>query len=386
MIYLDNAATSFPKPPQVAQRMTHYLTKVGASINRSVYGPAQEAGAVTLRLRERLGSFLGFSGKPTHVILTSGCTASLNIAIQGWLSPGDHCVVSAMEHNAVMRPLTALGVDFDRIPCDSTGKLDPADLEPLLRHNTRLVILSHASNVCGTIQDAEAVGAVCRSRGIPLLLDAAQTAGHIPVSFEKIGCSAMAVPGHKGLLGPGGVGALLLSQAYAENLRPLLSGGTGSASHEEVQPHYLPDKFEPGTPNIPGYYGWEAALQWLEAAGIDALRKHELERMDQFLRGIASISGVRLCGSRKLQDRVCVFALDFTHMDNAAAGHRLEQEFGILTRCGLHCAPNAHRTLGTFPGGVVRFSFGWDTTEAQVSQVLQAIEILAGDSHAEYMP
>jgi len=373
MRYLDNAATSFPKPPQVAERMHQYITQVGATINRSVYGRAQEAGLVTLQLRERLCRILGCSGRPTHAILTSGCTMALNMVIRGWLQPGDHCIVSSMEHNAVMRPLTSMGIEFDRIPCDETGLLDPEDIVPLIRPNTRLVVVAHGSNVSGVVQDAAAVGAICRQYGIPFLLDAAQTAGHVPVEFDKFGCSALAVPGHKGLLGPSGIGALLLEKDFARYLSPIVTGGTGSASHTEIQPAFLPDKFESGTPNLPGIYGWEAALAWLEEQGLQRLREHELVLMERFLTGLQKLPQVRLAGPADLTRRVGVFSLDFEGRDNAAVGDRLEQEFGILTRCGLHCAPNAHKTLGTFPQGTVRFSFGWATTTEDVDAVLEAI-------------
>ena len=378
MIYLDNAATSFPKPPQVAARMCEYLTDVGATINRSVYGKAQEAGLVTLQLRERLCRVLGYNGRPTHAILTSGCTMSLNMAIRGWLQPGDHCIVSSMEHNAVMRPLVSMGIAFDRIPCDKTGLLDPQDILPLIRPNTRLLVMAHGSNVSGAVQDAAAVGQICRDHGIPFVLDAAQTAGHVPVNFDSFGCSALAVPGHKGLLGPSGIGALLLAPDFARQLSPILTGGTGSASHTEVQPRFLPDKFESGTPNLPGIYGWEAALAWWEEQGIDRLRRHEEGLMKQFLEGLGEIPGVRLAGPTDLSRRVSVFSLDFEGQDNAAMGDRLEQEFEILTRCGLHCAPSAHQTLDTYPRGTVRFSFGWSTTEADVAAALDAISQLAG--------
>ena len=377
MLYLDNAATSYPKPPQVAQRMCEYITEVGATINRSVYGKAQEACLVTLELRQRLARLLGYGGRPTHVILTAGCTMSLNLAIRGWLRPGDHCIVSSMEHNAVMRPLVDLGVEFNRIPCDETGRLNPADILPLIRPNTRLLVLAHGSNVSGAVQDAEAVGRLCRAHNIPFLLDAAQTAGHIPVDFDRFGCSALAVPGHKGLLGPQGIGALLLAPEFAKALRPILTGGTGSASHTELQPGFLPDKFESGTPNLPGIYGWEAALAWLEDRSIAAQRRQELTLMHRFLEGLSRIPQVRLAGPTDPEHRVSVFSLDFMGRDNALVGDRLEQEFGILSRCGLHCAPNAHKTLGTFPQGTVRLSFGWNTTAQDVDAALTAIAALA---------
>lgn len=377
MIYLDNAATSFPKPPAVANRMNEYITQIGATINRSVYGPAQEAGLVTLRLRERIAQLLGYNSRPNHIILTSGCTMSLNMVIQGWLQPGDHCIVSAMEHNAVMRPLTALGIDFDRIPCDEEGFLNPEDIRLLVKPNTKLLIMAHGSNVTGAVQDAAAVGRICRELDVPFVLDAAQTAGHVSVDFDTFDCSAIAVPGHKGLLGPSGIGALLLSAEFANRLRPLLTGGTGSASHTERQPDFLPDKFEPGTPNLPGIFGWEAALGFLQKQSIDAIRQHDISCMEQFLNGIDQMKNVRLVGTQDTNRRVGVFALDFPGQDNAEVGDRLEREFGILTRCGLHCAPNAHKTIGTWPQGVVRLSFGWATTAEEIDLALHAIRSIA---------
>lgn len=377
MIYLDNAATSFPKPKAVAQRISHYVNEIGATVNRSVYGPAREAGLVTLQLRERLCRLLGYGGRPTHAVLTSGCTISLNMILQGYLKPGDHCIVSSLEHNAVMRPLTALGVEFDRIPCDARGILDLSAIDRLIRPNTRLLVLAHGSNVCGTVQDAAAIGALCKLHGIAFALDAAQTAGHITVDFDGFGCDALAVPAHKGLLGPSGLGALLLTEEFAKKLSPVLTGGTGSASHTEQQPEFMPDKFEPGTPNLPGIYGWEAALAWLEEKTVDAVRRHDLTLSARFLKGLSTINNVRLIGPADPEQRVAVFSLDFVGQDNALVGDRLEQEFGILTRCGLHCAPNAHKVLGTFPGGTVRLSFGIFNTENDVDTALKAIKIVS---------
>lgn len=377
-IYLDNAATSFPKPAGVSARMKEYMDSVGATINRSVYGAAQDAGLVTLRLRERLARLFSFPEKPTHVILTPGATAGLNFILKGFLHPGDHCLVSSMEHNAVMRPLLQLsGVEFDRIPCDSEGRLDPAAMLPLIRPNTRLCVMAHGSNVCGTVQDAAAVGAICAEHGIAFALDAAQTAGHIPIDFQALHLSALCVPGHKGLLGPSGIGALLLRDDFAHALTPFLAGGTGSASDSEYLPDYLPDRFESGTPNLPGIYGFEEALRFIEETGIDALRAHELELTARFLEGLSTISNLRLCGTEELSRRVGVISVDFTQADNAEAAFRLENEFGILTRCGLHCAPSAHKTLGTFPQGTVRFSLGFSSTAADVDAALAALRAIS---------
>lgn len=375
MVYLDNAATSYPKAPGVASAMADYVEKVGATINRSSYASAQEAGRVTLSLRERLCRLFNHPD-PTHAVLTPGATAGLNMVIKGLLRPGDHCLVSSMEHNAVMRPLVQLereGVAFERIPCDAQGRLRLEALPGMIKLNTRLVVMAHGSNVCGTVQDAEAVGKICRERGVPFALDAAQTAGHIEVDFERFGLSALVVPGHKGLLGPQGIGALLLDADFARRLTPLVAGGTGSASDSEELPDWMPDRFESGTPNMPGVYGWEAALGWLENTGIETLENHEKTLSKRFLEGIYGLKNVKLYGATVPEGRTGVFSVGFLNCDNAEAAWRLEREFGILTRCGLHCAPSAHKTLGSFPEGSVRFSTGWANTEADIDAALSAI-------------
>lgn len=373
-IYLDNAATSFPKPEGVSAAMKTYIDQVGATINRSVYGSAQDAGLVTLQLRERLKNLFRFPEPVTHVLLTPGATWGLNMVIKGFLKTGDHCIVSSMEHNAVMRPLLQLeGVEFDRIPCNQEGLLNPKDIEPMIRPNTKLLVMAHGSNVCGSVQDAKAVGEICSRHGIPFVLDAAQTAGHISVDFEAFHLSALVVPGHKGLLGPSGIGALLMTDYFAKQLDPIVAGGTGSASDSEFLPEYLPDRFESGTPNLPGIYGWEAALRFVESTGVDYLRNHEMILCQRFLEGIEQIPGVRLCGTTDLSRRVGVISVDFLNHDNAEAAFALEMDHGILTRCGLHCAPSAHKTLDTFPRGTVRFSLGFSSTEADVNAALAAI-------------
>ncbi len=379
MIYLDNAATSFPKPPAVAKAMLHYIQKVGASINRGVYAPAQEAGMTALLLRESLCRLFGHDS-PAHCVLTPGNTMGLNMILRGWLREGSHCLVSAVEHNAVMRPLGDLagqGVTFDRIPCDGTGRLDPEEIRKRIRTNTRLVLLAHGSNVSGVVQDAAAVGQICREYGIPFALDAAQTAGHWEIRFKEWGLSALSVPGHKGLMGPGGIGALLLSPEFAAGLTPIISGGTGSASDLEAQPSYMPDRFESGTPNLPGIYGFQAAAEFVEETGAAVLKEHETALTARLLEQLRDIPQIRLAGPWELAGRTGVVSIDFLSVDNAAAASRLEQEYGILTRCGLHCAPAAHRTLGTFPQGTVRISPGWFTTPEEMDAAAAAVAAIA---------
>ncbi len=374
-IYLDNAATSFPKPEGVSARMSYYLDEVGASVNRSVYAEAADAGFVTLALRERLSRLLGH-GDPTHCILVPGATFAINMALRGYLKPGDHCIVSSLEHNAVMRPLVQLektGVRFDRVPCDADGRMDIEAFEKLFRPETRLVAVTHASNVFGTLNPVGHICHIANARGVPVLLDGAQTAGHYPIHFEQLGLSALAVPAHKGLLGPSGIGALLLSPAFANELTPLVAGGTGSFSDSEELPPILPDRLESGTPNIPGIYGWEAALAFIEEKGVQALCGQESALTERFLNGIKTLSGVRILGPLLPEERVGVVSLDFVDRDNAEIAFALEREYGILTRCGLHCAPGAHNALGTFPQGTVRFSFGWATTEGEIDAAIEAL-------------
>ncbi len=372
MIYFDNAATSLPKAPGVGEAMKHYIDCVGVNINRGVYAPAQEAGLVTLELREKLSRFFNHD-EPTRVIFTAGNTAALNFVIKGCVQKGDHVLVSSLEHNAVMRPLVQMGIDFDRVPCDLEGHMDISAIEPLIRDNTKMFILCHASNVCGTIQDAKVVGELCKLHKIAFVLDAAQSAGHIPVDFAAFSLSAMTVPAHKGLLGPQGIGALLLSAELAEKLDPLIAGGTGSMSDSEELPPYLPDRFESGTPNLPGIYGWSAAMDYVNQISLAERRSHEVELMEYFLQGVEKISGIDLIGTRRTEDRVGVIAIDYVNLDNAEAADILEQRYGLLTRCGLHCAPSAHKSLGTFPRGVVRFSLGHSTVKEDIDIALNAL-------------
>ncbi len=381
-VYLDNAATSFPKPPEVAERMREFTLNVGASINRSVYPAAQEAGMVTYELRERLCRIMDFP-YPRSAVITPGNTAGLNMIIKGLLKPGDHCLVSSVEHNAVMRPLTQLrgrGVSFDRVPCDAEGLIDADDVAAMIRPDTRLVIMTHASNVGGGIQDIEAVGRVCAEKGVFFALDAAQTAGHIRVDFEAAKLGALSAPGHKGLMGPSGIGALLLRPDLARQLDPLIVGGTGSASDSEEQPDHMPDRFESGTANLPGIYGLEAALGFIERTGTDAIRGHDVRLTARFLDGLDTIKGVRLAGPRDIKKRVGVISVDFTERDNAECAGILAEKYGIMTRCGLHCAPSAHKTLGTFPEGTVRFSTGFFNTEDDIDSALRAVDEIARGS------
>jgi len=375
-IYLDQAATSRPKAAGVGDAMRLYIDEVCSNVNRSTYAPAMDAAIRVLETREKLCALFGFSD-PTHVIITPGHTVSLNMILKGLLRPGDHALVSSVEHNGVMRPLTQLqehGITFDRIPLTAEDTLDLEAAEALIRPNTRLMMLTHASNVSGTVLPIEKLGVLCREHGIFLAVDAAQTAGHISINCQAMHIDALCVPSHKGLRGPSGIGAMLLSPVLAKSLDPLITGGTGSDSHTEAQPLYMPDRFESGTPNLPGVYGLHAALEELEREGLAIRQVQEEALLRQFLRGLAAISGIRIIGTQEPSRKIGVISIDCTERkDNAEVADRLANEYGIFTRCGLHCAPSAHKTYGTFPQGTVRFSFNSTNTEQEIDLALKAL-------------
>ena len=376
-VYLDNGATSFPKAPGVGEAMARYINEIGANINRGAYKQASDAGMAVLDTRTALAALFGFGGGEDHVVFTPGATAGLNLLLQGYLREGDHVIVSSMEHNAVMRPLVALadkGVSFSRIPADENGLTNAGDILPLFRPNTRLVLVSHASNVCGALFPLEETADICAQKGVPLAVDAAQTAGHYPIDFDALRLAALCVPGHKGLLGPQGIGVLLLEKGFAHALTPMVTGGTGSASDSETQPKYMPDRFESGTQNLPGIFGLQAALAFVRAKGVAALRAHETVLSAQLLDALEALP-LRVAGPKDVKRRVGVVSVDMP-MDNALAAYRLEREYGVLTRCGLHCAPNAHKTLHTFPQGTIRLSLGYATTEADVAAAAEALRAI----------
>ena len=381
-IYFDNAATSFPKAPGVVKAMSYYLEKIGCNVNRGSYQDAVTAAGLVLDTRELLSRMFHFDtvASCANVVFTPSITYSLNYIIKGYLNPGDHCLVSSVEHNSVMRPLVQMkkkGVSFDRIPCDSDGNIDVKPIVPLIKPNTRLVLITHASNVCGTVLPIWEVGRICKEHHIPFAVDSAQTAGTIDIDFAACNLSALTFTGHKGLLGPQGIGGFLITDDFAAQITPLVAGGTGSISDLEEMPEYLPDKFESGTMNIPGIFGLNASLQYLNEVGLDSMHEKEMQLTQQFLDGVSALKNVRIVGRKDIKDRVAVVSLDFTEKDNGEITYLLEADYGIMTRCGMHCAPNAHKTLKTFPQGTVRFSFGHQNTQQEVDQSLAAVASLA---------
>lgn len=374
-VYMDNGATSFPKAPGVGEAMRTYIEKVGSSVNRGAYDSAFSAENVVFETREKLAALFNYR-KPENVVFTKNITESLNALIKGLLKSGDHVLVSSVEHNAVMRPLKALernGVTFERAACDREGNLDLEDVKRRLGPGTAAVVMTQGSNVSGTILDLAPVGALCRERGIPFIVDAAQTAGFLEVDMEALKADAVAFTGHKSLLGPQGTGGFVVRDELAGRLETFIEGGTGSLSELEEQPVYMPDKFEAGTPNVVGLFGLHAALCHLEKVGLEAVRTHELAMAARFMEGLEAIPEATLVGRKSLDWRTAVISLDFKEADNALVSHELAKRFGISTRCGLHCAPSAHKTFGTFPQGTVRFSLGHATTPGDVDYALGSI-------------
>ena len=382
-IYLDNASTTFPKPKAVPEAMYHYMTRSGSNINRGCYDRAYAVEELVYETRQMLCSLFG-GEDCRNVAFTKNVTESLNVILKGLLKPGDHVLVSSMEHNAVMRPLVQLekqGISFSRIPCRRDGSLILEEMAPLVKKETRAVVMTHASNVCGTMMPYEQVGAFCRECGLLFIADTAQTAGVWPLDMERMKIDALAFTGHKGLLGPQGIGGFLLSEKLLPQMESLIAGGTGSISHTEVMPDFMPDRFEAGTMNLPGIVGLHAGLGWIRETGMEQIRSHELALTRQFLEGLQSMDPyekrLRIVGKKDTEGRTGVVSVQTVRRELAQTAYELDVQYGIMTRVGLHCAPSAHQTLGTFPTGTIRFSFGWWNTREEAALALQALDELS---------
>ena len=382
-IYLDNASTTFPKPKAVPEAMYHYITRSGSNINRGCYDRAYAVEELVYETRQMLCSLFG-GEDCRNVAFTKNVTESLNVILKGLLKPGDHVLVSSMEHNAVMRPLVQLekqGISFSRIPCRRDGSLILEEMAPLVKKETRAVVMTHASNVCGTMMPYEQVGAFCRECGLLFIADTAQTAGVWPLDMERMKIDALAFTGHKGLLGPQGIGGFLLSEKLLPQMESLIAGGTGSISHTEVMPDFMPDRFEAGTMNLPGIVGLHAGLGWIRETGLEQIRSHELALTRQFLEGLQSMDPyekrLRVVGKKDTEGRTGVVSVQTVRRELAQTAYELDVQYGIMTRVGLHCAPSAHQTLGTFPTGTIRFSFGWWNTREEAALALQALDELS---------
>jgi len=382
-IYLDNAATSFPKPPAVAAAVQRYLTQVGAPAGRGAYRAALDVGRTVGHCRNLAASLFGVADASRFTFTFNG-TDGLNIAIFGACRAGDHVLTSTWEHNSVLRPLRALqderGVTVTRVAPGPDGRLDPQSIEHGLQPNTRLVVLQHVSNVTGVVQPLDDIAAVVRKHGGLLLVDAAQSAGHIAIDLSTADIDLWACSGHKGLMGPLGTGLMYVGPRAQEELKPLRWGGTGTHSEDDVQPRELPDRFESGNLNVPGIFGLDAALTELEQRGIAAIRTHELELTQRLWEGLTSIPQVTLYGPPPSEvPRTGVISLQIAGLAPQEAAALLDEHFGIECRSGLHCAPGVHRALGTLDsGGTLRFSLGVFSTEGDVDHTIEAVRALAG--------
>ena len=374
-IYFDNGSTSFPKAPGVGDAIRDIIEHGAYNINRGGYEGAYEVADMVLTTREQLCRLFHFS-ESRNVVFTPSITYSLNYVIKGLLKPGDHVIVSSMEHNGMMRPLVQMahqGVTFDAAQADRDGVLDPQKVEDLIRPNTRAVMMLHASNLCGTMLPIQQVGEICARHGLIFVVDTAQTAGVFSIDMEKMHIDALCFTGHKGLRGPQGVGGMLLRDELCSQMTPLISGGTGSRSDSEEVPDFMPDRFESGTMNLPGIAGLHRALTYLEEYGMENIARQELAICQRFIDGALTLPDTRVVGKLTTQDRAAIVSLDFQKMDNAEVSFLLDNQYGVMTRCGLHCAPRAHKSLGTFPQGTVRFSFSHHNTPEEVDTCIEGL-------------
>ncbi len=383
VIYFDNAATSWPKPPGVTEEMVRFAETIGANPGRAAHRRAVEAGRIIYEAREAVCE-LFHAPDPLRVVFGQNVTEALNLTLRGLLHGGDHVITSSVEHNSVMRPLRALeerGVHVTVVSCSAQGVLAPADVVEAVEPNTKLVVLNHASNVVGTVLPVGEVGAICRAHNLLLLVDAAQTAGAYPLDVQEAQIDLLAFTGHKSLGGPMGTGGLIVGERVDEReMEPLMRGGTGSRSEYELQPEFMPDKFESGTPNAVGLAGLRAGVRWVLAQGVDTIRAHELALTRRLIQGLQGIPGVTVYGPLDAELQTATVSFNIQGLAPDAVGLRLDEEHGILCRVGLHCSPGTHKTIGTFPDGTVRFGLSSFNTMDEVEGALAAVGKLAAGS------
>ena len=379
MIYLDNAATTLRKPPQVAEAVVRALTVMGNAA-RGAHGGALESARTVYAARVKLAGLFGCP-RPDHVVFTANATEALNIAISGILRPGDHAITTDCEHNSVLRPLYRMeeerGVTLSFVQADSLGRVDVGDFQRLLRPNTRAIVCTHASNLTGNVLDLAAIGETARRHGVLLVVDASQTAGALPVDMAAMGIDLLCFTGHKGLMGPQGTGGLCIRPGV--EVAPWKVGGSGVHSYDKHQPREYPTRLEAGTLNGHGIAGLSAALDFIAGIGVEAIGARERSLMDRFYQGVSAIGGVTVYGDFSQRERGAIVALNIRDYDSAAVSDELSQVYGIATRPGAHCAPRMHQALGTGDQGAVRFSFSWFNTEAEVDEAVRAVAELAAE-------
>ena len=380
-IYFDNAATSWPKPPAVYDAVMRAMKELGAPAGRSTYAEAVEVERLIADTRRQVAALLG-ANDPRRIVFTANATDSLNLAIHGSLAPGDHVITTVAEHNSVLRPLSSaenrLGIETTYVGCDGCGIVDPDEIQGAVRPNTRMIVLTHASNVTGSIQPVEQVGRIAADRGLLFLVDAAQTLGHWPVDVAEIGCSMLAAPGHKGLLGPLGLGLLYLAPGVEQQLQDVRQGGTGTISESARQPDSMPDKYEAGNHNVPAILGLHAGLAYIASVGLSQLQDQQRSMMALLLEGFQSLAEVTIHARPDADHQVGVASISVSGYDPQEVASILDSAFRIQVRSGLHCAPEMHRSLGTLDsGGTVRFSLGPFNNADQIQLGIDAVRQLA---------
>ncbi len=383
MIYFDNAATTWPKPPVVAEAMVHFLEDVGANPGRAAHRRAVEAGRIVYDAREAVAEIFN-APDPLRVTFGANVTEALNLALRGYLRPGDHVVTSGMEHNSVMRPLREMerqGIELTVVKCSPEGFLDPADVEAAIRPHTVMIVLNHASNVVGTLLPVPEVGRIAREHDLLLLVDAAQTGGAYPVDVQADQIDLLGFTGHKSLHGPMGTGGLIIGERVnVERLQPLTRGGTGSNSELEEQPDFLPDMCESGTANAVGLAGLGAGVRWVLERGVDEIRAHEVAMTQRLIGELREIDGVTVYGGLDAERQTATVSFNIAGVPPSEAGLRLDEEHGVMCRVGLHCAPAAHKTIHTFPDGTVRFGLSAFNTLEEVNAAVEAVRQLAEET------
>ncbi len=379
-IYLDNAATSFPKPEQVYQAMDNYLRQIGASSGRGAYSRALEADQMVFSTRNALAKLFSIKN-PSRIVFCSNATEAINLALYGLVKSGDNIITSSIEHNAVWRCVRGLeaegSITITRIPNKNDGSLDLPRLPSLIKPNTRLIALTHASNVTGTIMPLKEVGETARKHGVTFLVDAAQTAGEIPIDIEELGIDLLAFTGHKSLLGPQGTGGLYIREGI--DLQPLKRGGTGSESYLEHQPDTLPERFEAGTLNVAGIVGLGAAIEFLLQQGVGQIQKKKQDLTAYALKKLSNIPDIIIYGPGDPAKQVGVISINLGDIRPEELAHVLDEVYEIMVRAGLHCSPCAHRTIGTLDRGALRISLGFFNTTGDIDCLTEALKHIAAD-------
>ncbi|MGX4598059.1 aminotransferase class V-fold PLP-dependent enzyme [Faecalimicrobium sp. JNUCC 81] len=380
MIYLDNAATTYPKPDRVYNAVMDCMKNYCANPGRAGHKLAMKAAREIYDARENIAKLFNIDN-PMSIVFTNNATDSLNLAIKGVVKSGDHIVTTSMEHNSVIRPIKSLekhGVESTIVKCDKDGFLNIEDLKKAIKPNTKLIVTTHASNVCGTIIDIKSVGEVAKDNNILYLVDASQTAGVYDINVAKMNVDMIAAPGHKCLLGPQGTGILYIRDGLNVNI--LKEGGTGSKSEELFQPELLPDKYESGTHNTPGIVGLNEGIKFIFEEGIENIRAHEEELCQYMLDKLENVPNITIYGSKDSKKRAAVISINIDNIDSGEITFLLDSEYDIATRSGIHCSPLAHETLGTLEQGAVRFSLGYFNTKEDIDKAVKALQNISNNN------